>query len=44
MKKTNKIFVVMLCLGAIFLVSCGSKGSYKKNFANKDYIHLFTAE
>lgn len=44
MKKTNKIFVAMLCLVAIFLVSCGSKGSYKKNFANKDYLHLFTEE
>lgn len=44
MKKQNKIFVAVLCFVAIFLVSCGSKGSYKKNFANKDYIHLFTEE
>lgn len=44
MKKTNKIFVPMLCFVAIFLVSCGSKGNYKKSFANKDYLHLFTAE
>lgn len=44
MKKTNKIFVVMLCFVAIFLVSCGSKGNYKKSFANKDFLHLFTEE
>lgn len=44
MKKQNRIFVAMLCFVAIFLVSCGSKGNYKKNFANKDFLHLFTEE
>ena len=44
MKKQNKIIVVMICFVAIFLVSCGSKGNYKKNFANKDFLHLFTEE
>lgn len=44
MKKQNRILVILLCFVSIFLVSCGRDGGYKKNFANKDYVHLFTPE